>query len=310
MAVLFSGMLATLAALLRALRALLGWPSPPAPAADPPRAPTAPPVTKEAPVPDPAAPALPFPADRKRIIKTIVGVFETGPGAASGRPDYGAVTVLDDGAGITFGAHQATDGGESSLDKIVARYIDKGGALAADLAPYVERLAANATAKAAEAGAIGATPAEVRAAGGGWVGDLMEILEEAGDSDPIMALAQEEIFESHYWRPAAAQAAAMGLALPLSWLVCYDSTIHSGRDGISRIRAKFPEAPPSGGGDEHAWTVAYLQARRAWLAGHSRAAVRGTVYRIDSLLDLAAGDAAAWDLAPPVAITKPRCTVM
>lgn len=257
-------------------------------------------------MPDPAAPALPFPADRKRIIKTIVGVFETGPGAASGSPDYGAVTVLDDGAGITYGAHQATDGG-GAVDLIVARYIELGGEFAAELAPYVERLATNATAAAAEAGAIGATPEAVRAAGAPWVGDLMAILEQAGDTDPIMAAAQEEVFESHYWRPAAEQAAAMELALPLSWLVCYDSTIHSGPEGIGRIRRRFPEGPPASGGDEHAWVVAYLQARRSWLAGHSRAAVRATTYRINSLLDLAA--AGAWDLSPPVQITKPRCVV-
>ncbi len=240
--------------------------------------------------------SLPFPADKKRIIKTIVGLFETGRTTA----DYGAVTKLDDGAGLTYGAHQSTDGGESSLDKIARLYISKGGRLGPQLEPYLERLAADATTRE---GNIGATPEDV----GGWVGELMAILERAGDEDPLMAEAQEEVFESHYWRPAAEQAEAMGLVTPLAWLVCYDSTIHSGSKGIGRIRAKFPEGPPANGGDEREWVIAYLDARLAWLAGHSRAAVRATTYRIDSLLRLAADG--QWGLDAPVPIQKPRAEV-
>ncbi len=239
---------------------------------------------------------LPFSDDKKRIIKTILGLFETGKTEA----DFGSVTVLDDGAGITYGAHQSTDGGESSLDKIVALYIAKGGRFRLELVPYLGRLAADATTTATP----GAVPP--------WVADLMAILERAGDEDPIMAEAQEEVFESHYWEPAAAQAAEMGLETPLAWLVCYDSTIHSGQNGIARIRSRFPELPPSRGGDEVDWVLAYLGARRGYLLSIPHAA--GTVYRIDSMLQIALaefdGVGGNWDLDPPVRIQKPRARIV
>jgi len=41
----------------------------------------------------------------------------------------------------------------------------------------------------------------------------------------------------------------------------------------------FPESPPAGGGDERAWTTAYVNARHRWLSKHSRPAVRKTTYR-------------------------------
>jgi len=235
--------------------------------------------------------------DQKRVIKAIVGLFETGSTA----PDYGAVTILDDGAGVTYGAHQSTDGGESSLDKIVDLYIERGGLYAADLAPYVDRLHADATASA--------SPGNIAE----WVDDMMTTLARAGYGDPIMALAQEQVFESHYWEPSAEQAEAMGLVTPLAWLVCYDSTIHSGREGIGRIRRRFPERPPADGGDEREWVLAYLDARRAYLATHSRAAVRATVYRIESMQHVACaeyqGIGGNWDLETPVHIPRPRAEI-
>lgn len=233
--------------------------------------------------------SLPFDFDKKRIIKAILSVFETGTTFA----DYGVVTVLADGAGITYGAHQSTDGGESSLDKIVIRYIELGGVYADDLAPFLNRLENDET-TSADPNAIPA-----------WVQSLMTILERAGDSDPLMAQAQEEVFESHYWEPAAKQADGMDLKTALAWLVCYDSTIHSGSRGIGIIRRRFVEGPPSSGGDERAWVKAYLDARRQWLLTIPHAA--STVYRIDSMLALL--EAGNWELNAPVKIQKPRATI-
>ncbi len=233
--------------------------------------------------------SLPFDNDNKRIIKIILSIFETG----TFEPDYGSVTVLNDKHGITYGAHQSTDGGESSLDKICARYIELGGIYAADIAPFMDRLRADAT--------TASTPDNIE----GWVLDLMGILARAGDEDPLMAQAQEEVFETEYWQPALQQFLDMGLATPLAMLVCYDSTIHSGKKGIGRIRKMFPEGPPATGGDEEAWTVAYLRARRSWLMSIERLQV--TVYRIDSMLELAR--TGNWNLDTPVAIQKPRATV-
>lgn len=230
----------------------------------------------------------PFDPDRKRIIKAVVSLVETG----SVHSNYGAVTVLDDGAGITYGAHQSTDGGESSLDRIVQLYVDIKGVYAEDLRPYLARLRADAT--------TSSTPGAIKP----WVADLMAILALAGD-DPIMGAAQEAIFEDHYWKPAAEQATAMGLVLPLSWLVCYDSTIHSGRGGIARIRRRFKELPPSKGGDERAWTRAYIRERGAYLA---EIGLGWTSYRVDVLRAL--DEAGNWGLVTPFEVARPRATIV
>ena len=82
--------------------------------------------------------------EQKHAIDCILSIFETGrvPTAAS----YQTCTILRDGAGISYGKHQATDNA-GSLDKIVQKYIAAGGKHAEALKPYVPRLAANETAK-------------------------------------------------------------------------------------------------------------------------------------------------------------------
>ena len=57
---------------------------------------------------------MPITVEDARRIKSIVSVFETGK--AEGDP--AAVVVLPDGAGISYGLHQATDRA-GSLDEIV-----------------------------------------------------------------------------------------------------------------------------------------------------------------------------------------------
>jgi chitosanase len=229
----------------------------------------------------------PISADAERIIKMIINTFETG------RPegDYGAAALLHDNAGISYGRPQATDRG-GNLDAIVYRYLDLGGGEYGDkLRPYLDRLETDDTARVDPD-----RPPQ-------WVKDLMKLLSAAGE-DPVMRQAQDQVFDEAYWVPAAQQAQAMGLELPLSWAVVYDSTIHSGPNDVPRIRRLFPEVPPSRGGDEKAWTRAYIAARYAWLASHPRHAVRLTVYRMRSLQALA--DADHWRLEPPVRLLKPR----
>lgn len=228
--------------------------------------------------------------DAERMIKCIVNTFETGKPEG----DYGLAVLLHDNAGITYGRSQATDGG-GGLDAIVYRYLDLGGGAHGDaLRPYLERLDSDETAKV--------DPAKPPK----WVKDLMALLSDAGD-DPLMQRAQDEVFDENYWLPAAHQAQAMQLTDPLSWAVVYDSTIHSGPRGVGRIRRLFPEMPPSRGGDERAWTRAYVAARYAWLASHPWHAVRQTVYRMRSFQDLIDKD--AWQLESPVRLLKPRRTI-
>lgn len=221
-------------------------------------------------------------AKTARTIKQIVNVFETG----KAKGDYSAAALLPDGAGISYGRSQATDGG-GNLDRIVYRYLDLGGELGEELRPYLDELVDNAT-----------TRVDVRNPPA-WVKELMELLAKAGE-DPIMRKAQDAIFDEEYWEPAVNQAKAMQLELPLSWAVVYDTCIHSGPGGVARIRRRFPEVPPSRGGDEMAWTRAYIRARYAWLSGYPNPLVRKTVYRMKTFLQLIEAD--NWHLERPLRV--------
>lgn len=214
---------------------------------------------------------------RKAQIQAIVSVFETGTPAGDPR----AVALLDDGAGVSYGIHQAT-AHSRSLWAVLDRYAVLGGAYAADLEAVRPVLAASPHANPRR-------PGEdlVRA---------MAVLDRAG-TDPLMRRAQEEVFDELYWVPALEQCAELELVLPLSAAVVYDTRIQSGPRGLATIRRRFPEVPPASGGAERAWARAYVVARRSWLASSTREVVRRTVYRMDALEDLMQSD--AWMLEPP-----------
>jgi hypothetical protein len=222
--------------------------------------------------------------EQRYIVESVVSCYETG----SALPGYDVVVVLKDGAGITYGKHQATDGGESSLDAIVQRYSDLGGRLAAQLMEYMPQLEADATTTL--------DPDNLPS----WCLELMDLLAEAGRTDPIMADAQDQIFDERYWQPAASQALAMQLVEPLSWLAVYDTTIQSGQNGVANIRKLFSEVPPSQGGDEKAWTNAFTRSRGEWLRRSSTQAVVGSAFRTDDQIDQM--DAGRWALEPEVEV--------
>lgn len=218
---------------------------------------------------------------QKEKCQAIISVFETGK--ADGDPS--AVAVLSDGAGISYGRHQATDGSDS-LDAIVLRAIELGHPLSAELKHLLTKLQSDGST------AYRSMPNEKL---GGWLWDAVKLLRECGNH-PVMLQAQNEVFDSMYWAPCAAQCVQMGLIYPLSWAVVYDSCIHSGPGGVARIRARFAEMPPSRGGDEKAWVSAYVRERRAWLTGRG-GVVAKTVYRMDAFLALIRDE--NWDLLTP-----------
>jgi chitosanase len=219
----------------------------------------------------------------KRVIHQIVSVFETGEPSG----DYGACAVLPDGAGISYGLHQATDRADN-LDEIVHRYIDRGGQYAEQLHGSVTRLDQDATAFV--------DPDDLPV----WVRDLMETLQRAGREDPVMRAVQDEVFEERYWVPAAEQAQVMGLRRPLSWAVVYDTCIHSGPSNVGKIRNMFAALPPSKGGDEKEWTGAYVRARWSWLASYPNQRVRITKARMEAFQDLI--DGGNWALRLPIRV--------
>lgn len=209
---------------------------------------------------------------REKIMR-IVNVFETG----SPEGDYGALAIFADGKNnsrqITYGRSQSTEQG--SLRPLIERYIDLDGAFAESFERYMTRL--------------GKQPLVDDKA-------FKSLLKRAAE-DYIMHVAQDDTFENLYFEPAWHFFKAEGFTLPLSLLVIYDSYIHSGSiPGF--LRARFPERTPLRGGDEKAWITAYVNARNSWLANHTKAVLRPTVYRTQTFLQEIRKD--NWDLSKPV----------
>lgn len=217
----------------------------------------------------------------KAIIDSIISIFETG--RPPSKEAYSSVTILRDGAGISYGKHQSTDRA-GSLDAVLWKYIELGGAHSFALMPFLDRL------KRDETVAFSDAP---------WVSQLADLLRAAG-SDPVMHQAQDYVFDRGYWFPAVDQAENMGLIMPLSYAVVYDTCVHSGPAGVTKIRERFPELPPKGGGSEKDWTREYVLARREWLDSSSNRLVRNTTYRMDEFIRLMNRN--QWYLDPPLVV--------
>lgn len=208
---------------------------------------------------------------QKSVIERVINCFETG------KPDgdYGCVSVYADGPHnirqITYGRSQTTEYG--NLRRLVQEYVDSAGAFSGALRPYAEQ--------------VGSVP---------LVEDpnFKMLLRRAGREDPVMKRVQDSFFDEAYFKPAIAWARKNEFVLPLSALVIYDSFIHSGSI-LWIIRQRFSENPPALGGDEKAWTRAYVVERQKWLSGHSRPAVRASAYRSKDLKRQM--DKGNWDLA-------------
>lgn len=113
---------------------------------------------------------------------------------------------------------------------------------------------------------------------------FIELLKKAC-KDNVMAICQEEAYNTMYIEPAMFWCLKCGLELPLSKLVVADSFLHSGSI-LPFLRNKFPETLPSSGGDEKAWITAYTKARKDWLSTHSNKILNNTVYRPNLFLSL------------------------
>ena len=230
----------------------------------------------------PAGGAVAVSAATRKAIDAVLSIFETGklPSAAA----YATCTVLKDGAGISYGKHQCTDKA-GSLDLVVKRYIELGGAQAAALGKYLPQLATNESTKVDPAGPFPA-----------WLTDLIAVLKVAG-KDPVMQQAQDEVFDEVYFAPAVQRAAGYGLTTALGLLTVYDTCIHSGPGRVATHAQAVKEPAPKAGGDEKRWVTEYIGVRRAWLGASSNALVQRTVYRMDALIALIRAD--NWDLRTP-----------
>lgn len=209
--------------------------------------------------------------DQRRICERIINVYETG----SIRGDYASISIFADGPHgirqVTYGRAQTTEYG--NLAELVRMYVEAGGVFADQLRPFVALIMHTALVDNAQ---------------------FKQLLQRAGREDPVMAKTQDIFFEKRYFQPAQTWAVENGFTRALSMLVIYDSFIHSG--GILPfLRARFPEKPPAGGGNEQDWIRQYVDVRHEWLATHANTILRGTIYRTrDFKREIARGN---WDLA-------------
>ncbi|MEQ1494520.1 MAG: chitosanase [Novosphingobium sp.] len=237
-------------------------------------------------------------SEQWRAIDSIVSIFETGklPAAES----YSTCTILPDGAGISYGKHQAT-ARSGSLQEILTAYMDREPDIAptsgpVEMAALLRESRSYSSEAAASAGVRG----------------LMEFLRRAG-TDPKMVAAQDAVFAIRYWAPAVEICRNLGLVTALSHLTVYDVLIQSDAARLAMLRNDFAESPPARGGNERKWTSSFNSARRAWLenfrsADTARArAINRSAYRAIALEQLCA--TGKWDLNLPLTVrgvTIPR----
>lgn len=208
-------------------------------------------------------------------MRAIVSVFETGK--ADG--DYSAVAVLADGAGISYGAHQATHR-SGSLALVVAEYLK--AVPDSPIASYLPELKNKGDASVLSLSRNNTLKAALRQAG----------------RSAEMKVAQNTIFDKKYMQPAISAAEGSGFKHPLTLAVIYDSKIQGSYD---RVRDRVPA-----GLTEQAWAKRFIAERRSFLANNRKSIVRGTVYRPDALSKLA--EAGNWNLDTPFTVRGVRIT--
>lgn len=220
--------------------------------------------------------------EQKLKIEKVVNVFET----SSPEGKYGALVKLKDYTDpatksnmvqITYGRSQVTEFG--NLKALINSYNAHNGQFAGILNQYLNK--------------IGNMPSLCNDQ------TFCDALKKAGNTDPVMRACQDEIFDSYYYLPALGWFKQMGFTLPLSLLVIYDSHIHSGSI-LPFLRQRFPERPPVKGGNEKTWITQYVDVRHNWLATHSKAVLRQTVYRTTCFKEQIKND--NWDLSKPIII--------
>lgn len=208
---------------------------------------------------------------QKAAAKATVTVFETG----KSRGNYSAVAVLADGAGISYGTHQATHA-SGTLYKIVKLYTEiSSDPEAQALKKYLPLLSKKGK----------STAESIRA---GKDATLKSLLKTAG-TKPDMRYAQDYVFSKNYLEPAVKICEESGFKSALSLLVIFDSLVHG---NFARIRDRVP-----GSLGEKAWIKRYCEERRNWLMGHSNKLLRTTAIRPKTYLGLI--EAGNWELNTP-----------
>lgn len=216
----------------------------------------------------------------KRKIEQVVNAFETG--SATGKydllvkyRDYTDPATNSLMVQITYGRSQTTEFGH--LKALIQDYISNHGAFANDFVSYIGRIGNKPSLATDDA--------------------FCNALKKAGKEDMMMKQCQDQLFEQKYYQPAFQWFKTNGFIYPLSLLVIYDSTIHSG--SVPKfLRKRFSTPIPINGGDEKEWITNYVEVRQNWLTNHSNSLLHATVYRTKCFKDQIIS--ANWDLSQKV----------
>jgi chitosanase len=172
----------------------------------------------------------------------IVNIFETGKPFG----EFGAVAVLNDGAGISYGISQFTHR-SGSLAAVVERYLELGGVVGR----YVlENALPNLRRK---------EPVVIRA----YAKDerFKKVLRSAAVTRE-MRVAQLQIAFEKYLQPSIEEVQRLGFVLPLSLAVVFDSITHGSYERFrDRIKTNLAEKE---------WITEYVRIRDRWLASVPR----------------------------------------
>lgn len=213
----------------------------------------------------------------KKMASAIVRIFETGKPLG----DYSAVAVLNDGAGISYGANQFTHR-SGSLRAVVDEYLRLGGIVGRKV--MIERYRK----------LLATSPVAIRELSPDMV--FRNALRTAGMTREMRA-AQDRIAFDKYLAPAIAACEGSGFVLPLSLAVIYDSLTHGSYEKI-RDRVTASAA------NEKEWIAEYVRIRDAWLGSIPR--LRATRYRTRFFLNqIMLGK---WQLELPMIVHGVRLT--
>jgi chitosanase len=139
----------------------------------------------------------------------IVNIFETG--SVSG--EFGAVGILDDGAGISYGIGQFTHR-SGALRAVVEKYLVKGGPIARPV--FEKYLPALSSRRKKDLAALATSD------------EFISALKKAARTVEMHNAQAEVAFES-YMRPAILECERLGFSTPLALAVLYDSLVHGRR---------------------------------------------------------------------------------
>lgn len=237
-----------------------------------------------APTNPPAVARPPLDTATLRRAETLVAFFEH----AEPVKRFDAVYENHDGRGYTLGWLGFTTASGSAAE-VVRRYtVRRPGNALSTFQPELDRLRQTFS---GDVSGLAGLPAAWRAAA----------------PDTAFRHAQDDVARAWYLAPADDHAARLGLALPLTRAVLYDTAVQHGdgpdADGLGAILVRT--GPKTDGETEAAWLSRFLDARRSTLLNPSNpatvAAWRTTVWRVDAWRQLL--DANALQMQPPLRIS-------